>query len=137
MRSAAAFEGRLRVHSISSQVVHILGGARWFDAARWDDLNQHRERLARDARARLVFWLDAEAIAVLATQAQDLWAWRSGVYAFEHSAAATALPVVPLTARFTSGDFDTRSMAQRHRRVIELKAALGRYGKLCIVQRVF
>ena len=126
VRDAAALELRLRLHSSKTQVVHILGGAQWFDATRWDELNQRRERLARDARARLVLWLDADAIAVLATQAQDLWAWRSGVYAFEHSAAATALPVVPLAAPFTSGDFDTRSMAQRHRRVIELKAVLGR-----------
>ena len=111
VRDAAALELRLRLHSSKTQVVHILGGAQWFDATRWDELNQRRERLARNARARLVFWLDAEAIAVLATQAQDLWAWRSGVYAFEHSAAATAPPVVPLPTPFTPGDFDTRSMA--------------------------
>ena len=126
VRGAAAFEGRLRLHSISSQVVHILGGAAWFDASSWDELNQRRERLARDARARLVFWLDADAIALLATQAQDLWAWRSGVYAFEPVSGTAAMPGALVPMPFERGSFDNRNMAERHRRVIELQSVLAR-----------
>ena len=126
VRGAAAFEARLRLHASKSQVVHVLGGARWFDATRWDELNQRRERLALDARVRVVFWLDAERIAVLPMQAQDLWAWRSGVYAFGLPTASAATLESPLPVPFKVGVADTRSMTQRHRRVIELQTSLAR-----------
>ena len=120
---AAALEARLRQHAAKAEVVHVIGSGPWFNPARWDDLNQRRERLARDARARLLFWLNTEAIALLSQHGQDLWAWRSGVYAFESQPSAPmtvpASAVVP-----TDGTPDTRSMAERHRRVVELKRML-------------
>ena len=123
MPDAAALEARLRQHAAKAEVVHVIGSGPWFNPARWDDLNQRRERLARDARARLLFWLNTEAIALLSQHGQDLWAWRSGVYAFESQPSAPmtvpASAVVP-----TDGTPDTRSMAERHRRVVELKRML-------------
>ena len=123
VRDAAALEARLRQHAAKAEVVHVVGSGPWFNATRWDDLNQRRERLARDARARLLFWLDAEAIALLSLHGQDLWAWRSGVYAFESQPSAP-LTVPASAGRPGDGAPDTRSMAARHRRVVELKRML-------------
>ena len=125
VRDAAALEARLRQHAAKADVVHLVGSAQWFDATRWDELNQRRERLARDARARLVFWLDAQAISLLSLHAQDLWAWRSGVYTFESQQAALATTAALTAAsRQREGVPDTRSMAERHRRIIELRRML-------------
>ena len=126
MADVPTLEARLRRHAAAAEVVHVLGGTRWFDAARWDDLNQRRERLARDARARLVFWLDAVSIASLASHAQDLWAWRSGVYAFVTAGARVAFefPMAAVPSATYSQDIDTRSMVQRYRRIAELKRML-------------
>jgi tetratricopeptide (TPR) repeat protein len=125
VHDAAALEARLRHHAAQAEVVHIVGAAHWFNAARWDELNQRRERLARDARARLVFWLNAEAIALLSLHGQDLWAWRSGVYAFEAQRVAPVAPTLPATnPRPAERAPDTRSMSERHRRVVELQQTL-------------
>ena len=129
VHDAAALEARMKKQAAQAEVVHVLGGA-WFTATRLDDLNQRRERLARDARSRWVFWLDASAIAILSRQAQDLWAWRSGVYSFEpQGVSPVALPALTGMAGATGatergGPIDTRSMAERHRRVAELRRLL-------------
>lgn len=78
----AALEARLVKNAAQADVVHVLGSAGWFTAERWDAFNVRRERLAQGARARLVFWLDGDAIALASQGAPDLWAWRGGVYAF-------------------------------------------------------
>ncbi len=123
VRDAAALELRLRQHAARADVVHVVGSSPWFNAKRWDDLNQRRERLARDARARLLFWLNAEAITLLSQHGQDLWAWRSGVYAFEtQPSAPVTVPASAVVRR--DGAPDVRSMAERHRRVVELKRML-------------
>ena len=76
----AALEARLIKNTASAEVVHVIGRPGWFDTARWDAFNARRERIATDVRARLVFWLDADSIALAARGAPDLWAWRGGVY---------------------------------------------------------
>ncbi len=94
-----ALEAALVRHAKGCAVIHMLGRRGWFDAARWDAFNVRRERLAQEARARLVFWLDAEAIEAASMGAPDLWAWRSGVYSFadvtpaESNAQAAQVPV--------------------------------------------
>jgi hypothetical protein len=75
-------EARLMNNARQAPVVHLIGRPGWFDAARWEAFNTRRERLAAAARARLVFWLDGQAIALASRSAPDLWSWRSGVYAF-------------------------------------------------------
>jgi hypothetical protein len=69
-------EARLVKNARQAAVVHVIGRRGWFDAARWEAFNTRRERLAAEARARLVFWLDGEAIALASRSAPDLWAWR-------------------------------------------------------------
>ena len=124
----SALEARLIQHARKSDVVHVIVPRAWFDAARWDAFNVRRERIAAQARARLVFWLDAEAIAAASRGAPDLWAWRSGVYAF---VSVAAIPSVSYglsrpEALVTGGaaSIDTRSMAERHRRIAEILAWL-------------
>jgi hypothetical protein len=123
-------EARLVNNARQAPVVHVIGRPGWFDAARWEAFNTRRERLAAKARARLVFWLDGEAIALASRSAPDLWAWRSGVYAFLPAAAPGAQPAPggvrlwPMPAPSAHGGLDTRSMAERSRRVVEIRAWL-------------
>jgi len=123
-------EARLVNNARQAPVVHVIGRPGWFDAARWEAFNTRRERLAADARSRLVFWLDGEAIALASRSAPDLWAWRSGVYAFLPAAAPGAQPapsvemLLPTPAPSAHQGVDTRSMAERSRRVVEIRAWL-------------
>ena len=123
-------EARLVNNARQAAVVHVIGRPGWFDAARWEAFNTRRERLAAEAQARLVFWLDGEAIALASRSAPDLWAWRSGVYAFLPAAAPAAQPAPggerPRPSPYPSAHWglDTRSMAERSRRVVEIRAWL-------------
>ena len=135
-------EERLVKIARSAAVVHVFGQSGWFDAPRWEAFNTRRERLASKARSRLVFWLDAEAIALASRSAPDLWSWRGGVYSF----VPEAVPAGAHTSATSSGDItldaridrnkafrsslygtDTRSMAERSRRVLEIKEWLARH----------
>ncbi len=123
-------EARLVNNARHAPVVQVIGRPGWFDAARWDAFNARRERLAAEARSRLVFWLDGEAIALASRSAPDLWAWRGGVYSFL-PASAPASPratgverALPTPSPSPAGAVDTRSMAERSRRVAEIRAWL-------------
>jgi tetratricopeptide (TPR) repeat protein len=123
-------EARLVNNARQAPVVHVIGRPGWFDAARWEAFNTRRERLASGARARLVFWLDGEAIALASRRAPDLWAWRGGVYSFLPAAVPGVQvaiggerPWPALNPRDHGGE-DTRSMAERSRRVAEIRAWL-------------
>lgn len=124
----ATLEQRLIRQARTADVVHVVGPHGWFDAKRWDEFNVRRERLAARAPARLVFWLDAEAIALASRGAPDLWAWRSGVYVFSQGGAAGSMePVLTLekgTHTPPPSGVDGRSMAERHRRLAEIRAWL-------------
>jgi tetratricopeptide (TPR) repeat protein len=120
-------EARLVKIARSAPVVHVIGRPGWFDAARWEAFNTRRERLAAQARARLVFWLDAEALALASRAAPDLWAWRAGVYAFLPLAASSSAIVESSESLVLFTPFqpvlqgtDPRSMAEKSRRVVEI-----------------
>lgn len=130
----AALEARLVKNAQSADVIHVVGRPGWFDVGRWDAFNARRERLSAEVKARLVFWLDEDAIALASGSAPDLWAWRGGVYAFlpdvskslqsggstpahKSSSAPDALPSGP------DGE-DRRTMAERSRRVAEIRTWL-------------
>jgi len=131
-------EERLVKIARSAAVVHVFGQSGWFDAARWEAFNTRRERLASKARSKLLFWLDAEAIALASRSAPDLWSWRGGVYSFvpETALTTTASPGKAIYGdaiypdKFLSAstiDPDNRSMAERSRRVVEIKKWLDRH----------
>jgi tetratricopeptide (TPR) repeat protein len=131
-------EERLVKIARSAAVVHVFGQSGWFDAARWEAFNTRRERLASKARSKLVFWLDAESIALASRSAPDLWSWRGGVYSFMPETAITATASL---GKAIDGDAvypdkflnastiapDNRSMAERSRRVVEIKKWLDRH----------
>ena len=131
-------EERLVKIARSASVVHVFGQSGWFDAARWEAFNTRRERLASKARSKLVFWLDGEAIALASRSAPDLWSWRGGVYSFVPETALTTTaspgeaihgdPIFPDNfLRASAIDPDNRSMAERSRRVVEIKKWLDRH----------
>lgn len=74
----------------SHQVIHVLPQPGWLTPQHWAQLNIRRERLAKHARARLLFWLNADSIVLAARSAPDLWAWRAGVYTFTAEPEALA-----------------------------------------------
>lgn len=125
----ASLEERLTSQAKKSAVVHVLGAHDWFGAegTRWDALNARRERLAKNARSRLVFWLDRETIEAAARHAPDLWAWRAGVYSFPPETEPTRAeftPGPPLHSLTDSAEPDGRSMAERYRRIAEIRGWL-------------
>ena len=132
----AVLEARLVKNARVASVVHVIGRPGWFDAARWRAFNVRRERLASEARARLVFWLDADAIALVAREAPDLWAWRGGIYAFVPAVVPAHSVDFASMAGASGGPFpvlspepvnsDNRSMAERSRRVAEIRTWLAR-----------
>ena len=119
----AALERRLVNNAAKAAVVHVIGRQGWFNASRWDAFNVRRERIAAGAKARLVFWLDAEAIALVSQGAPDLWAWRAGIYAFLPESVAASQAEFKLVVPTPSAG-DTRTMAERFRRVAEIRAWL-------------
>lgn len=82
---AATLEAHLVKNSHEASVVHVTGAPGWFTEVRLDAFNVRRERLAAEAQARLVFWLDADAMTLISRYAPDMWSWRGGVYVFELS----------------------------------------------------
>ncbi|KFB70317.1 MAG: hypothetical protein AW09_004593 [Candidatus Accumulibacter phosphatis] len=128
----ATLEKRLLKNAGKAAVVHVIGSQGWFDAARWDAFNVRRERIAAEVRARLVFWLDAEAIALASHGAPDLWAWRGGVYAFTplRSTGLLRTDTVGGDAPFVPhrDGPDVRSMSERRRRIADIRAWLDSHG---------
>ena len=93
---AADAEGleRLIVAAASdADLTHLSGASDWLTPQRWQGLNIRRDRLAENARARLVWWLHPRNVAEMATQAPDLWAWRGGVYSFLDVASPSVSPL--------------------------------------------
>ena len=123
----SALETLLIENAAQAEVVHVIGSPCWFDAPRWDAFNVRRERIATQARARLVFWLDADAIALASQGAPDLWAWRSGVYVFAPQPESgqvgyAALAISPQTPGMPG--VDNRNKTERYRRLVDVKAWL-------------
>jgi hypothetical protein len=100
-------------------VIHILSGSTWFTPARWAELNLRRDTLAHECQAKLVFWLTPEQTRDCANYAIDLWAWRSGVYAFEEAADAPIQTFTPFDKRLSN-----QSQINHTRRIGQLRTWL-------------
>ena len=87
---AADLEARLVELAQTAPVIHVVPAPGWFTPRHWEQLNIRRERLAKHARARQLFWLNADSIVQAALKAPDLWAWRAGVYTFTAEPEALA-----------------------------------------------
>ncbi|MFN7679136.1 MAG: tetratricopeptide repeat protein [Cyanobacteriota bacterium] len=130
IKDVPMLEARLVKNARQASVVHIFGRPDWFDVARWESFNIRRERLAAKARARLVFWLDGEAIALASRCAPDLWVWRSGVYAFLTDSIVVSEPSDwEETERGSHFNVprEVRTKKERNRRVVEIRAWLDRH----------
>ena len=120
-----ALEARLQALAATNSVIHVLGAANWLNErhhpGRWAALNVLRERVAHKVGCKLLWWLDEETIAQMASLAPDWWAWRGGIYPF------SSLPVIlpkpeELQPRFAQ--IDSQSQEQAARRIAELKSWL-------------
>ena len=131
-------EARLERISRSAPVVHVICRPGWFDQARWQAFNIRRERLAARARARLLFWLDTEALALACRAAPDLWAWRGGIYTFVAPPApleSSSIPAedsgglspFPSAFRPVQSGLDPRSKAEKSRRVAEINTWIAQH----------
>ena len=62
--------------------VQVIGLERWDSGVEslWQGFNYHRERLASLCRVPLLLWVPHGAVRLVAVEAPDLWAWRSGVF---------------------------------------------------------
>jgi tetratricopeptide (TPR) repeat protein len=88
-------EARLHRDAPPDAIVHLVNGDGWLDAGRLADLNLHRNALAAQVNASLLWWLPEPTVIALARNAPDLWSWRTGVMAFEGSSAPTTLTPAP------------------------------------------
>jgi tetratricopeptide (TPR) repeat protein len=116
----AAVELELVALKANHQAVHVIDNDDWFDAARWEAFNIRREAIAHGIPVRLILWLTAQPISRLAQAAPDLWAWRAGVFCF----AVAYEPVLAAPPVPRSGPVDARSLAERSKRIAELRAYL-------------
>ena len=114
-------EQRLAELSQRLDAVHLLGGERWFDEARWREFNVRREAVARGIATRLVLWLHPEQIPQLVEWAPDLWAWRAGVYDFVARSEAVAVAAPAGGARA----IDNRNLQERAARMAAIQQQLG------------
>ena len=103
---AEGLERLIVVAATNADLIHLSGALDWLTPQRWQGLNIRRDRLAENARARLVWWLHPRNVAEMATQAPDLWAWRGGVYSFLEVASPGVSPL-------TSFDFPHEAQVNR------------------------
>ena len=100
--------------------IHLVGGEAWFDAALWEAFNIRREAVAHAVAKRILVWLTAGPISRMALDAQDLWAWRAGVFDFT---LARELPVRAIAPPHLDS-VDARTLAERAKRIAELREFL-------------
>lgn len=115
----ARVEDELSRLSAEHAAIHVLDGENWFDDQRWQEFNIRREAVARGVPICLIFWLSTLQISRLALMAPDLWAWRGGVFSF-----ATADAPLPASPEARRDHVDPRTLAQRSRRIAELRGYL-------------
>ena len=113
-------EQLLRESAVSVDVIHLIGGERWFNQARWREFNLRREAVARDIGVRLLLWLNPEQIPDVVNYAPDLWAWRAGVYDFVEVLHAS----IPGGDASWAAPIDNRNLGERSRRIAELRFQL-------------
>jgi hypothetical protein len=115
----AALEAELRRLAVDHGAIHLIGVDGWFDAEHWRDFNIRREAIAFNVPVRLAVWLSTETMAQAIVLAPDLWAWRSGVYAF------TTLPAgLHEAPQPQNGPIDPRTLSERSCRIAVLRQFL-------------
>ena len=107
-----------------SEPAQLTGLEHWSEGL--DDLlarlNHRRDALAARCQRPLLFWVLADDVQTVATGAADLWAWRSGVFAFALPSMTSEPRLIPSGGTFVSGV----DAAKRKTRMRELKDHLER-----------
>ena len=116
----AAVESALSTLSGKADVIHVTGGAVWFDAVSWESFNIRREAIAQRVKANILLWLDAESVAAMAGIAIDLWAWRASVITFDE----VAQPITSTALKPDVRAVDGRAHGERTKRIAVLREAL-------------
>jgi tetratricopeptide (TPR) repeat protein len=97
----------------------------------FDCLNWQRDKLREILECPLVIWLPEFALRILALEAPDFWAWRSGVYYLEPEPVGILRDTQELLKAGTSGyDVLTYSFQEKIRRLQQFKALLEDYERL-------
>ncbi|WP_374244039.1 tetratricopeptide repeat protein [Zoogloea sp.] len=78
-----SLEAWLHAEAGADAIVHLVNGDGWLKPDRIAELNLHRNALAAQVPASLLWWLPEATVTELARGAPDVWSWRSGVVAFE------------------------------------------------------
>lgn len=95
------------------------------------ELNMGRELFHRDLPVPIVFWLPDYALTIVARQAPDFWAWRSGVFDFTLDPLYRQQVFQEYVVR--DGDslsVDNMTAAQKQQRRRTLEGLLDEYGRL-------
>lgn len=94
----------------------------------FDSLNWQRDKLRETIACPLVIWLPEFAVRILAVEAPDFWAWRSGVYYLGPAPAVIFRDTKELLRRETS-EYDVLTRQEKERRLDQFKALLADYDK--------
>ncbi|WP_300454015.1 tetratricopeptide repeat protein [Accumulibacter sp.] len=90
MSETSALIDALRRIGPQHNPIHLVGVEAWLRQAgptALQALNYRREALAADLPSTLILWLEPGVIARFASEAPDLWAWRTAVLDFSHPPA--------------------------------------------------
>ncbi len=121
-----SLEARLHAEAGADAIVHLVNCDGWLKPDRIAELNLHRNALAAQVPASLLWWLPEVTVTELARGAPDVWSWRSGVVAFEGAGeVAEPIGVSPPVAR---NWFEVRGMSREEKqaRLAELEQVLPR-----------
>jgi tetratricopeptide (TPR) repeat protein len=94
----------------------------------FDCLNWQRDKLRETIACPLIIWLPEFALRILALEAPDFWAWRSGVYYLEPEPIWILKDTKELLERGTS-EYDVLTYQEKIRRLQQFKALLEDYEK--------
>ncbi|MBA2496237.1 MAG: tetratricopeptide repeat protein [Acidimicrobiia bacterium] len=103
--------------------VQVVGLEHWpgDSGLLWHAFNHHRERIASLCPAPLLVWVPRVAARLLATEAPDLWAWRSGVFKLREASPAPTIEPAGIVV-----DRGSAASAERRDRVQEISEHLDR-----------
>ncbi len=128
-RGNGATDGR-RVALFVADLEHSLPFDRP-DAPVLAELNMGRELFHRDLPVPIVFWLPDYALTLVARQAPDFWAWRSGVFDFALDPLYRQQAFQQHALRDSDWlSMDRMTLAQKQQRRRILEGLLDEYGRL-------
>jgi len=111
-------------------VMFIFGLEETFDSSEHRNaalfaMNMQREKYRNIFRCPMVFWLRQYAVEIIANEAPDFWAWRSGVYNLDTE--LRELESISMLSLYESDKFANLSVEEKINRWNELRTLLDEY----------